>query len=278
MTLQVAAQSRPQQATLKVRQSIAQMPVAEVNRFRKALEGMLAREDNRGFQFFAGWHGVPLEICQHHNKYFLPWHRGYLYHFELALQEVDPEVTLPWWNWMDEPGIPKAFELKRVGKRKNVLAGAPIKPLGIPRGPGWPRQTHREPGNNPLALGPPLRDAVFPGSGGGASAWIMSAPSYTEFWQRCARVHDNVHVWVGGEMEDQNWAAFDPLFWAHHAMVDRLWRIWQHNNPGALPDHATLEHPLTFAREPSLRVRDLLDVKALGYEYAAQTSSVGWSG
>ena len=31
---------------------------------------------------------------------------------------------------------------------------------------------------------------------------------------------------------------------------------------------------MTFAREPSLRVRDVLDVKSLGYEYAAQTASV----
>lgn len=274
MTLQVAAQPQRRQAALKVRQNVSQMPAAEVNKLRKALAGMLAREDNRGYQFFAGWHGVPLEICQHHNKYFLPWHRGYLYHFELALQEVDPEVTVPWWNWMDEPWIPKAFDVKRAGKRKNVLASAPIRPLGIPRGQDWPRQTRRAPGGNPMALPPPLGTAVFPGSGGGASAWIMAAPSYEEFWKRCARVHDNVHVWVGGEMEDQNWAAFDPLFWAHHAMVDRLWRIWQHNNAGALPDHATLEYPMTFAREPSLRVRDVLDVKALGYEYAAQAATV----
>jgi tyrosinase len=273
VTLQVTAQPQARQASLKVRQNITEMSAAEVNRFRKALEGMLARDDNRGFQFFAGWHGVPLEICQHHNPLFLPWHRGYLYHFELALQEVDSTVTVPWWNWMDEPDIPRAFDLKNVGKKANVLASAPIKPLGVPRGPGWPRKTHREPGAS-QALPPPYRNARFPGSGGGASTWIMSAPSYNEFWNRCARVHDNVHVWVGGEMMDQNWAAFDPLFWAHHAMVDRLWRIWQHNNPGAQPDHATLEHPMTFAREPSLRVRDVLDVKALGYEYAAQSASV----
>jgi len=274
MTLQVAAQPRGKQAALKVRQNVSAMSAPEVNRLRKAIEGMLARDDNRGYQFFAGWHGVPLEICQHHNPYFLPWHRGYLYHFELALQEVDPGVTVPWWNWMDEPGIPKAFEVKKAGKRKNVLASAPIKPLGVPRGPGWPRRTQRDPGGIPQALPPPLGNARFPGSRGGASSWIMAAPSYEEFWKRCARVHDNVHVWVGGQMLDQNWAAFDPLFWAHHAMVDRLWRIWQHNNPGALPNHPTLEYSMTFAREPSLRVRDVLDVKSLGYEYAAQTATV----
>jgi hypothetical protein len=57
-------------------------------------------------------------------------------------------------------------------------------------------------------------------------------------------------------------------------MVDRLWRIWQHNNPGALPSHRTLEEAMTFAKEPSMRVREVLDVKQLGYEYTAQTASV----
>ncbi len=30
---------------------------------------------------------------------FLPWHRAYLYFFELALQDRVPEVAIPWWDW-----------------------------------------------------------------------------------------------------------------------------------------------------------------------------------
>ena len=38
-----------------------------------------------------------LQVC----PLFLPWHRAYLYFFELALQDQDPAhaVTLPWWDW-----------------------------------------------------------------------------------------------------------------------------------------------------------------------------------
>ena len=104
--------------------------------------------------------------------------------------------------------------------------------------------------------------------------WMQwNASPYTEFKQRCWRLHDNIHDWVGGEMTDPNWAAFDPIFWAHHSMVDRLWRIWQHTHPSAVPPQQLLEHPLTFGRAPSLRVRDVLDVKQLGYDYAAQPAS-----
>jgi tyrosinase len=272
MTLQVATRRRPELATLKVRKSIAQMSAAEVGRFRKALAGMMSRPDNRGYQYFAGWHGVPLGICEHHNKYFLPWHRGYLYHFELALQEIDPEVTIPWWDWETEAGVPAAFEVAKVGGKANLLASAPIEPLGVKRRPGWPKKTGRHPGvpipGVPAAKPPPYRNWVKE---------VTGSTSYDEFWWRCAGLHDNVHVWVGGnggQMSDPNWAAFDPLFWAHHAMVDRIWRIWQHEHPGAKPDADTQDTPLTFAKGPSLLVRDVLDVKRLGYEYAAQTATV----
>ena len=76
-------------------------------------------------------------------------------------------------------------------------------------------------------------------------------------------------------MSDQNWAAYDPIFWSHHAMVDRLWRIWQHNNPSAVPTPDVLNTSMTFATSPSLTVSDVLDVTQLGYEYAAQAGSSG---
>lgn len=48
--------------------------------------------------------------------------------------------------------------------------------------------------------------------------------------------HDNIHVVVGGDltqvgcnegrMTDPNCAAFDPIFYLHHANIDRLWAKW----------------------------------------------------
>src|SRR5262249_8967660 len=37
--------------------------------------------------------------CQHSWEQFLTWHRAYLYFFEQRLQDVDPTVTLPYWDW-----------------------------------------------------------------------------------------------------------------------------------------------------------------------------------
>lgn len=258
-----------------MRQSVSQLSPDELARFRAAFEQFVARPDNKGFQYFANWHGVAFNLCQHHNDLFLPWHRGYLYHFELALQDIDAQVTLPWWNWMDEPGLPAAYGDADVAGQPNVLAGAPINPIGVQVQPDWPQRTTRDPGaaQDPAPLPPPLRTATIGGQQVDLYNWMMSSPTYSQFEQRCWRLHDNIHVWVGGTMSDPNWAAYDPIFWAHHAMVDRLWRIWQHNNPNALPDQSVLGTSMTFASEPSMKVSEVLDVTQLGYDYAAQAAS-----
>jgi len=38
--------------------------------------------------------------------------------------------------------------------------------------------------------------------------------------------HDMVHVMIGGAMGDPRTAALDPIFWLHHANIDRLWQVW----------------------------------------------------
>jgi len=277
MTIQVARRGPQTRATLKLRESVSRLSAEQLAAFRAAIGGLLERSDNRGYQYFAGWHGVPDGICQHHNTLFLPWHRGYLYHFELALQDIDPDVTLPWWNWIVEPGIPAAYDDVEVDGQPNVLHSMPVSPIGVARQDSFPATTHRDPRDasltGPGPQAPPLREVRLRDRTVDALQWLMSATTHGEFTQRCWRLHDNVHVWVGGEMGDANWAAFDPLFWAHHTMVDRLWRIWQHDHPGAVPEADVIDQPMTFLKPPSFTVREVLDVAALGYDYAGQASA-----
>jgi tyrosinase len=99
----------------------------------------------------------------------------------------------------------------------------------------------------------------------------MRATSFVEFSRRLEPIHDDIHVWTGGIMQNIDLAAYDPIFFAHHTMVDRCWRIWQHRNPGALPPHHLLDFPL---RPNGMTVRETLDVTSLGYEYAGAASHV----
>jgi tyrosinase len=62
-------------------------------------------------------------------------------------------------------------------------------------------------------------------------------------------------------------ASYDPVFWAHHAMIDRLWYLWQISPHGTSPGADLLGQVL--APWP-VTVSKVLDISTLGYEYAAQ--------
>ena len=48
--------------------------------------------------------------------------------------------------------------------------------------------------------------------------------------------HGSMHMAIGGWMQQFSTAALDPIFWLHHANIDRLWQVWldrdaNHANP-----------------------------------------------
>jgi tyrosinase len=55
--------------------------------------------------------------------------------------------------------------------------------------------------------------------------------NHLEGW-RGVNLHNRVHVWVGGQM-GTGASPNDPVFWMHHAFVDRLWSQWQAMHPGS---------------------------------------------
>ena len=63
-------------------------------------------------------------------------------------------------------------------------------------------------------------------------------------------------------------AAFDPLFWAHHTMIDRIWSLWQQANPG-VPASGTVSLTQGLKLSPGMNVGQTLDINGLGYIYAA---------
>jgi tyrosinase len=258
MTTQVQVGPHRTVATIHHRRSVAKLGAHQLAALRKAFAGTKKLDDERGFWYFAGWHGEPFGWCEHHTDLFLPWHRAYLHYFELALQAQVPGVSLPWWDWTTSAEIPAAYTEPQVDGDPNPLLGDVVRVYrsdkdqkAPPRAPGAAAKT-RPPHVDPL----PYKDK-----------WdhAMAATSFAEFQERIEEAHDSVHVWVGGIMQDIEWAAYDPLFFAHHVMVDRAWRLWQTRNPGALPRQDLLDVAL---RPNGMTVRQTLNVRRLGYEYA----------
>ena len=66
--------------------------------------------------------------------------------------------------------------------------------------------------------------------------------------------------------------AYDPAAGtkAYHAMIDRLWRLWQLKHPNARPPASIFHDALPPFR---MTVAETLEVTALGYDYAETTRS-----
>ena len=178
--------------------------------------------------------------CQHATWYFLPWHRMELFWFEsicrsiiTGLPDIDDETkqtwALPYWDY-DRDGaraLPFAF-------RSATLDGRPNPLFEVDRGPGinggsermtddittsrfWFPQTRFS--SNQPAL------SSFGGFRTGFHHPIGDFP----FGQLEGGPHNNVHGTIGGRMNNPNTAAGDPIFYLHHANIDRLWEVWRQN-------------------------------------------------
>lgn len=248
----------------RVRPNVDAMSATQLAAFRQAFAGAKTVNDDRGFQHHAGIHGLPLPMyCTHGNPLFLPWHRAYLYFFELALEDQVAGVSLPWWDWTSalshQHGLPAAYT---DTANANPLTGSPINPQAIQQAPSEgipnaPSHTTRQPGStSELPTTSDVND-------------VLALGDFLDFSTQVEQIHNNVHVWVGGTMSEIPLAAYDPVFWAHHTMIDRLWRLWQLRHPTAgvpsgLMNEALPPFPMT--------VSQTLSVTNLGYDYA--TASV----
>ena len=185
-------------------------------------------------------HGQPSHQM-HHTLRFLPWHRVFLLKFEQALRAIHPDVTLPYWDWTQssEQSIPSWL----ASVTPTVVTATQT--IHVTRAPGTSSDLALIASNTPNAL---------------------AQTTFGNFTATLEGVHDGVHVWVGGSMGFIATAPADPLFWMHHANIDRLWWQWQN-----LPGNAGKNPPLSGAAAvmdpwPTTEA-DTRDIGAMGYTY-----------
>lgn len=94
--------------------------------------------------------------------------------------------------------------------------------------------------------------------------------------------HDNYHGWVGPDMADNAYTAFDPVFWSYHANIDRIFEIWLRANATGATFTANYPlHPFAGAHVERFEFTDprgfvyttigdlAKDCRGLGYDFAA---------
>jgi len=239
-------------STVRTRKNIMAMTAAELQAFREAIAALKARPaaNPTSFAAYAQHHATfcsgPPALQIHFGWFFLPWHRAYLYRFEQLLQAVRPGVTLPYWSWTTTRTIPPAYTqnpasntLFHSARLRNPVGGtAPSMPATMATAA---RITALMGMNWTLFGGGPI-----PNAGG-----LEVNP------------HNPVHGWVGGDMGVFATAARDPLFYAHHCNVDRVWARWQRTHPNPA-DPTWLNRRL----DPfNVTIQETLRVESLCYRY-----------
>jgi N-acetylneuraminic acid mutarotase len=195
---------------------------------------------------------------QYQQWYFLPWHRLMLNQFEGVIREVlhDETFTLPYWNPV-------------TGNDADLVLPAVFRAPGttLYNGTRWPWVNGGERIDilyrDWLSL-----DAL------NEDFYIDSPTGSHGFNPRLdANPHFLTHLAVGGDMADFATVGGDPLFYLHHANLDRIWESWNrlgHTNP---TDPKYLNRTFAYGDRSGKRVD--LPVSAadrvaqLGYEYDA---------
>ena len=254
----------------------------------KVMQGRAAT-DPTSWTYQAAVHGTTAAVppgavwnqCQHGSWWFLSWHRMYLYYFERIVraevvnQGGPSDWALPFWDY-EQPGqaaLPPAF-------RATTMPDGTNNPLLVTqRGAGWNAGAQLSPStrSSSAAMGftsflpPPA-----PGFGGGITnpQHFFFLSGELEF-----QPHNGVHSTIGGWMGDPDQAAQDPIFWLHHANIDRLWEVWlnQGGSRANPPDAQWLTTNFVFHDETGAQVQlsgqQIIDIAGqLGYRYEGVAS------
>lgn len=210
--------------------------------FLNAVRTMQANTNAADPNSWQYWTNVHANYCPHKQPYFLAWHRGYLYYLERQIRLVSGDVgfTLPYWDWFTNPHVPAEFTDQASGN-----------PLYCSR------------------LGTDVYKALD------LSPWAATTVNFqrgtvNSFEEKFETApHNPVHNIIGNAMATMQ-SPRDPIFYLHHANVDRLWHAW------ALPDGRTMPVPtdpywagsftyatgLTILKEQTYSART-----RLGYDY-----------
>ncbi|KAI4299348.1 hypothetical protein L6164_032816 [Bauhinia variegata] len=216
----------------------------------------------------------------HFSWLFFPFHRMYLYFYEKILGSLikDPNFALPFWNW-DHPNgmyLPQIFNDVNsllYDKYRNCQHLPPTL-MDLDYSGNDPTTTTEEQIASNLTI---MHKQMVSSAGSPklfyGDPYVAGDEDTTKGAGTIENIpHNSVHRWTGtkkgicGITDDPPYgedmgilysASRDPIFYAHHANVDRMWTIWK--NLEAKKKRST---------------GDALENKKLGYQY--QDVEIPW--
>lgn len=132
---------------------------------------------------------------------FLAWHRRQIFELEQAMQDINPNISIPFWDWTTDNSVNSDLWAQ------NFLGQFDS---------DW--NLNRSLGGGQLPANSDVNSLQS------ISNWL----DYSNTFERGV-VHVGAHVWTGGIMSGGA-SPRDPVFYLHHGMVDKLWQDWVEAN------------------------------------------------
>ena len=286
----------PSTGPMRVRKSAFELSGPEITRLKAAYAALRKLTQDKGDDPRGWFHQgqVHCWYCSgsgdnlfgqeiHGGWWFLPWHRAYLTFHEQILGALigDPTFALPYWDWdTTDPTDPT--------KNRNRF---PFDAYGQPGDTG-----------NPLfdptrAVGPNDRIPTDYVGTKMMQQYVLGSATFTDFGGSSDQSlgqhqmghleggpHGAVHVWTTDPTLDFDnakpdmgvlaSAAFDPVFFAHHANIDRIWDKWVKDDPAnhANPSNQAWQQQGFFFYDQGsnwsyIQNSQVLEPEALSYRY-----------
>ncbi|KAI9292034.1 Di-copper centre-containing protein [Neoconidiobolus thromboides FSU 785] len=169
----------------------------------------------------------------HGTKSFLAWHRVYLRIMELELQKIDPSIMIPFWDWSRYSQAPEKDAVltnRRFGfdgdKNTNCISGGSFKNTTVYYEGDGKSQEHcvrrkiQKMDKKAITL---LSSEVIDGV-------TLNKPDFSSFASNIEISHAYLHNFVGADFCGHT-SPNDPLFYSHHAFIDKIWFDWSKRHP-----------------------------------------------
>lgn len=217
-------------------------------------EGMALMKRRGDARSWSRQNSIHARNGQHNNGLFLPWHRLQLAHLERIIAGLTGHASfaMPYWDAQEHQTLPSWITAPDALLYERQRArGVDTLDFAAAR---WARSPH-----------------VARLASDGFETFAGLLPSGAGMVEGYG--HNFIHELVGGLMKRLVTAANDPIFWLHHANVDRVWATWHARQPASIyPANWTVRTLNGFVGAQGedtgdWRVGTVLETRSLGYDY-----------
>jgi hypothetical protein len=261
----------PNEPKIGIRHSAAEMSQAGMKKQLDDFRAAICQVRNLPPNDLISWTKLVAQHCircartypsnVHYDWQFPTWHRGLLYFLErqLRIMSKNDNIRLIYWDWEN--------------KNSRVMPAI----YGTPNQPLYWANRYLGPLSFPLTddlvnVQPLLALPTFEAFGG---TGVQRKPVPALYTGPHANVHNAFANPTGaapqGDMANLQYSPRDPLFYAHHSNIDRVWASWS-----AIPGHVNpdFKDAKVYFYDENRKWRyvlmnDLRDERKLGYQYSS---------